>query len=151
MKHMVVLDSTPLGLIVQRRDRADAERCRQWAKRLVSGGVKLVVPEIVNYELRRELLRLNKMAALADLAAFNGAIPDRYLPLTTRAMDLAAELWAKIRRQGRPTADPHALDIDVILAAQVLDAGFDSSQFVVATSNVSHVSLMVPAEPWEKI
>jgi len=151
MKQVVVLDSTPLGLIVQRRDRADAERCRQWAKRLVAAGTKLIVPEIVNYELRRELLRLNKISALADLATFNRATPDRYLPLTTRAMELAAELWAKIRRHGRPTADPHALDIDVILAAQVLDAGIDPSQFVVATSNVSHVSLLVPAEAWEKI
>jgi hypothetical protein len=66
-------------------------------------------------------------------------------------MDLAAELWAKARRQGKPTAHPHALDVDVILAAQVLAAGFDPADFVVATSNVSHISQFVPAQPWEAL
>jgi hypothetical protein len=66
-------------------------------------------------------------------------------------MDLAAELWAKARQRGVPTADPSALDIDVILSAQLLTAGLPSHQFVVATSNVSHLTLFVPAEQWEHI
>lgn len=110
-----------------------------------------MVPEIVNYELRRELLRLRRTSALAALVEFNAAVAGRYLPITTAAMELAAELWAKIRSQGKPTADRHALDIDVILAAQVLTAGFEPNPFVVATSNVGHVSSFVPAELWESI
>ena len=107
MKPVLVLDSTPLGLIVQRRDAANAERCRQWLKTVLTAGVRVIVPEIVNYELRRELLRLGKTAAIAQLSAFNQSMPDRYLPITTQAMDMAAELWARVRRQGKPTA--HAL------------------------------------------
>ena len=151
MKPIVVLDSSPLGLIVQRRDYADAERCRQWLRHVMSTGARVIVPEIVNYELRRELLRLRKSSAVADLAAFNAAVPNRFLPITSAALDLAAELWAQARQRGKPTADPHALDVDVILAAQLLAAGFDPAEFVVATSNVSHISLFVPAEPWESI
>jgi hypothetical protein len=48
-------------------------------------------------------------------------------------------------------ADPHALDIDVILAAQVLNAGLPISDFVVATSNVKHLSEFVPSKEWNGI
>ena len=78
-------------------------------------------------------------------------LPRVFLPLTSQALQLAAELWADVRRNGKPTADPHALDIDVILAAQILTAGFPSGDFVVANSNVSHVGLFVPAAPWQTL
>ena len=66
-------------------------------------------------------------------------------------MRLAAELWARARKRGRPTADVSALDVDVILAAQVLSAGYSPSEFVVATTNVSHISQFVPADNWQNI
>ncbi|HWE02263.1 MAG TPA: hypothetical protein VG326_07600 [Tepidisphaeraceae bacterium] len=58
MKPVLVLDSTPLGLIVQRRDWGEAEKCRHWIRKVLASGTKVFVPEVVNYELRRELLRL---------------------------------------------------------------------------------------------
>jgi predicted nucleic acid-binding protein len=58
----------------------------------------------------------------------------------------AAELWAEVRKQGKPTADSQALDGDVILAAQALHA-----DAVVATENVAHLSLLVEAKHWKKI
>lgn len=39
-----------------------------------------------------------------------------YRPITTETMLLAAEFWAQARNGGTPTADPKALDGDVILA-----------------------------------
>ena len=74
-----------------------------------------------------------------------------YLPLTTAAMRQAAEFWAQARQQGRPTADPHALDADVILAAQAatLDPGRD--QVVIATMNVSHLAHFADAREWQGI
>lgn len=151
MKPIIVLDSGPLGVLFQKQGIAEVDECREWLRRHLAAGVAVLVPEIVNYELRRELLRLKKSKALAALAAFNAAVPGRFLPLTTKAIDLAAELWAQARQHGRPTADPHALDIDVILAAQVLTAGHSPTDFVVATSNVSHISQFVPAEEWRRI
>jgi hypothetical protein len=108
------------------------------------------VPEIVDYELRRELLRLKKISAVARLDAFNAAAPDRYLPLATPALRLAADLWAQVRQAGLPTADPHALDADVILAAQVRVAGL-AADTVVATGNLGHLTRVVIADLWTNI
>lgn len=151
MKQIIVLDSTPLGLLVQPPRFALGRTCRQWMKRHIDAGARVIVPEIVHYELRRELLRLGKTAAASALLSFNHDVPDRYLPITTAAIDLAAELWAQARRGGKPTADPHALDVDVILAAQVLAHGLKPTDFVVATSNVLHLAQFVPAEEWASI
>lgn len=151
MTPIVVLDSSPLGLIVQRRDYAGAEECRQWVRSVLTRGARVLVPEIVVYELRRELLRLQKTKALSALSAFNRQLPDRLLPISSIALELAAELWAEVRRKGKPTAHPHALDVDAILAAQVLSAGFQPSDFIVATTNVSHLSQFVPAQDWRTI
>jgi len=151
VKPILVLDSSPLGLLFQKPKIPRADECRDWLKAHLSAGTKVIIPEVVHYELKRELLRLGRSNSVASLVNFENAAAGRYLPITTSAMDLAAEFWARSRRQGKPTADPHALDVDVILAAQVLAAGFDPAQFIVATSNVSHLSLFVPAQAWETI
>jgi predicted nucleic acid-binding protein len=109
------------------------------------------VPEIVDYELRRELLRSQKTASIARLDRFVAHPTVTFLPITSTAMKLAAQLWARARQQGVPTADPQALDVDVILAAQVLAAGIPPADFTVATSNVSHLSRFVPAGVWSAI
>jgi hypothetical protein len=93
-------------------------------------------------------LRLKKDKALAALDTFIGAEHGRFLSLTSQDLDRAAGLWADSRRRGVVTADPHALDIDVILAAQALNSSIPTSDFVVATSNVSHLKEFVPAEEW---
>jgi predicted nucleic acid-binding protein len=148
---VLVLDATPLGLLVPRSGYAPADTCRQWLARHLAAGTRVLVPEIIDYELRRELLRINKTRALSALDAFNGAEPDRYLALTTAAIRLAADLWAQARRRGLPTSDPHALDVDVILAAQALATGLPPGDFLVATANVAHLSQFVPAELWSRI
>ena len=73
------------------------------------------------------------------------------MELRSPALRLAADLWAQVRRQGKPTAGSEAIDADVILAAQVLTAGWDVGQTVVATSNVKHLSLFVPAADWRSL
>jgi predicted nucleic acid-binding protein len=151
MKPILVLDSTPLGLMFQKPGIKAADDCRRWITAHLARGVRVVIPEIVRYELRRELLRMNHAGAIQALNAFSQAVPNRILAINTASMELAAELWADTRRKGRPTADPHALDIDVLLSAQLLANGFAPTDFVVATSNVSHVSLFVPADLWENI
>lgn len=88
MIRVIVLDSTPLGLLVQRPTVSLAEQCRIWLKGQLSLGVKVVVPEIVYYELRRELLRLQRHRAVDSLIEFIHGSIGRYLPITTSAMDL---------------------------------------------------------------
>ena len=56
------------------------------------------MPEIADYEVRRELLRANKREGLARLDALVGLL--EYLPITTAAMRQAALFWAQARQQG---------------------------------------------------
>jgi hypothetical protein len=109
------------------------------------------VPEVADYEVRRELIRAGKSAGIARLDIFNTARADRYLPLTTPAMRLAASLWAQARTMGVPTADARALDADVVLAAQALSAGFLSGEFMIASTNVRHIARFVPTDVWRNI
>jgi predicted nucleic acid-binding protein len=109
------------------------------------------VPAIVYYELKRELLRAGKQFSIGRLDAFINATAGRYVPLSDEALQLAAELWAKARQQGRPTADPRALDIDVILAAQALSSGAPPAEIVVATTNPNHLARFVTAKVWQDI
>lgn len=150
MSRIIVLDSSPLGLLFQKPGHPQADECRAWLAQHVAAGAQVIVPEIVKYELRRELIRLGKTRSVAALSVFT-QISGRLLPINSAAMELASELWARARRQGQPTADRHALDVDVILSAQVLTAGFPAGSFVVATTNVSHLSQFVPCELWHQI
>lgn len=66
-------------------------------------------------------------------------------------MRRAAELWADARNRGRPTADIHALDADVILAAGAIELSSSGHQVVVVTDNARHLSLFVDARHWSEI
>jgi predicted nucleic acid-binding protein len=105
------------------------------------------VPEIADYELRRELLRANKLRGLTNLENF--IVQTKYLPITTAAMRQAAQFWAQSRQQGRPTAGDRNIDADAILAAQALIFGV--SDFIIATTNVKHLTRFVPADLWQNI
>lgn len=52
MARVVLLDSGPLGLVTHPRAEQGQE-AREWMAALVSAGVLVVLPEIVDYELRR--------------------------------------------------------------------------------------------------
>jgi len=145
---VLFLDSGPLGLITQPQRSHEVIAITDWLKDCLRAGARVVVPGIVYYEIKRELLRANKSFGIARLDAFVNATPDRYLPLTDDALRFGAELWAQARRAGRPTADPTALDIDVLLSAQALRFG---SSPLVATTNPKHLSQFLPAQHWTDI
>lgn len=146
---IVVLDSGPLGLVSNPKGQADALRCGIWLRSLLDSGVRVIHPEIADYEVRRELLRGGKVTGLRRLDVFKSTLV--YLPLTTSAMLLAAEFWADTRKQGRPTAPDDALDGDVILAAQAALLRETDRRVVVATANVKHLSRFVDARHWSEI
>jgi predicted nucleic acid-binding protein len=148
---IISLDTSPLSLVTQPKAHPDADACKQWLRGHLSRGTHVVVPEVVDFELRRELLRAGKTRSLARLDAFVAAEPDRLILLNRKAMLFAAELWAKARRQGLATADPKELDIDVLQAAQLLTAGIDPEQLAVATTNVGHLARFVKADLWSNL
>lgn len=141
---IVLLDAGPLGMISNPRASVANRECYLWMESLVFKGVRVCVPEIADYEVRRELLRADKLQGIARLDTVKSAIV--YLPITTSVMLKAAELWAQARRDGLPTADPKALDCDVILAAQALEVNG-----IVATENVGHLARFVQAKPWREL
>src|SRR3712207_1956012 len=58
MSRIVVLDAGPLGLASQPRGLPRADDCRDWIRDLDAAGVRVVAPEVADYEVRRELLRV---------------------------------------------------------------------------------------------
>ena len=148
---IIVLDSGPLFLITKRVGLPEADACRAWTNALISAGHTIITPEIADYECRRELHLQPTDKALQRLEAFHAAAPGRFLPLTSDALRYAAQLWATARKSGVPTSDPLALDGDVILAGQVLTAGFPAGSVIVATTNVKHISRFLPADTWRNI
>lgn len=149
---IVFLDTSVLGAIVNPNAKSERVKAiKAWAAQMESAGHQLIVPAIADYELRREFLRANKTASIAELDRFNTAVPDRYLLLEDAALKIAAAEWAKVRNQGTPTADPKALDADAVLAGQVLDQGLALTDYVVVTDNVGHLSLFMNAAEWQTI
>jgi len=149
MSKLILLDSGPLGIISNPSDTEIIASCREWARGQQQKGNVIVVPEIADYEIRRELLRADKVSGVKRLDRIKETFA--YLPLTTAAMLKAAQFWAQARKAGRPTADGAALDADVILAAQASILMGEGSDVVVATSNLRHLSLFIPAAEWQSI
>ena len=121
----------------------------QWTTRCLIAGHKIVVPEITDYEVRRELICGKKTNSIVELDNLKQDFV--YLPLTTQAMQKAAELWAQTRQQGQPTSHDENIDVDVILAAQALTVNAQGDAVVVATSNLRHLSRFVTADLWQNI
>lgn len=143
----ILLDSGPLGLITNPGASPLAASCGHWVVSAIRGGATVTVPEIVDYEVRRELIRARRVAGIERLDAFIGQV--EFLPIETAAMRRAAAFWAEARQQGRPTAPDPALDGDVIQAAQAATLG--RTDVVVATTNPKHLSRYVAAELWTNI
>ena len=107
MSEVALLDTGPLGLVTNPWRSQRSVAYAQWVQALVARGRRVIVPEIADYEVRRELLRANKVSGLARLDGLARLL--EYLPLTTAAMRQAAVFWAQARQRGQPTADDKAL------------------------------------------
>ena len=147
MSRAVLLDAGPLGLVTNPQRSPQSTACVQWLQGLILAGADVFVPEIADYEVRRELLRANKTNGLARLDALARLL--NYLPLTTAAFRQAALFWAQARQKGYPTANDKALDGDVILSAQAVTLGV--ADVIIATTNVDHLSHFAPADVWQNI
>ncbi|MEG3934429.1 nucleic acid-binding protein [Microcoleus sp. T2B6] len=150
MSRVIILDSGPLGMVTNpKASSAEIQECKVWLNSLMRRGEIIILPEIADYEVRRELIRAGKLAGIQRLDELKLQLT--YRPLTTEVMLLAAQLWADARRRGRPTAEPNALDGDVILAAQAILEASEGNDVVIATTNVGHLSQFVDAREWRLI
>lgn len=75
-----------------------SDQCNLWLEGLLANEVMVAIPEIADYEVRRELLRVGSRRGVDSLDAFKDHL--FYLPITTESMLKAADFWAAVRRQG---------------------------------------------------
>ncbi|MEH2460898.1 type II toxin-antitoxin system VapC family toxin [Nostoc sp.] len=134
MSRAVLLDTYPLSQVTHPKVNP---KVQQWLRSL--GKIETVtrVPEIADYELRRELLRQGKQKSIDRLNKLSQIC---LIPLTPETMQKAAELWAWVRNQGKPTASNESLDGDVILAAQAIIQLKSFDEVIVITTNLKHIS-----------
>ncbi|BAZ08272.1 hypothetical protein NIES4071_00770 [Calothrix sp. NIES-4071] len=148
---ILLLDSYPLSLITNPSNQAEPIRCRSRIKQLLTHEILVAVPAIIHYELRRALICGNKTKGVENLDRIKqmGIV---HVPITTEALNKAAELWAWARKTGQQTAHSDKIDIDVILAAQSIILAQDMGEHtVIATSNVSDLQRYTFAEKWEDV
>lgn len=143
MTQAYVLDTGVLSAITHPAATPANVRCLEWLVNALGRGIVVVIPEIADYELRRELIRAGKTASVKKLNDAEKLL--LYRPLTTAAMRIAAGLWADVRNRGLPTAPDDALDADVILAAQAQQLEREGYDVTVVTANVGHLSRLVAA------
>jgi len=87
MNYALVLDTSPLSEIVRRPGQSPkADACRLWLRAMIAGGSVVYVPEIADYEVRRELVRLGNAASVARLNTFLTTV--EYLRLLPKRYDL---------------------------------------------------------------
>jgi predicted nucleic acid-binding protein len=146
MSRFILLDSGPRGQIARRSPLPEVSR---WATRLLDSGARFAISAVIDYEVRRSFLQASLTDSLNVLDDLTRAYT--YIPLDKQSWYLAADMWASLRKRGKPTAAEKALDIDVILAAQaqiLIDLGHDD---MIATTNVKHLELLAPARLWNEI
>ncbi|MSP61999.1 MAG: type II toxin-antitoxin system VapC family toxin [Myxococcales bacterium] len=107
----LLLDTNVLGKICHPRKHMDA---RVWLPNAAAKH-ELLLSQVADYELRRELLRIGSRRSLSRLDELTREL--RYVPVTTATWRDAARLWAFLRRTGKATAGERELDGDVLLAS----------------------------------
>jgi predicted nucleic acid-binding protein len=150
---VILLDTFPMSSVAKRPGAQVltlSDECRQWIHDCEAAGHRVLAPAIAYYEALRELEQRQAASQITRLKAFC-LQPRRFVPLTTAQLEAAAQMWGQARRAGRPTAPDQALDADAILAAQALGLELPASDYVVATTNVAHLSRFVPAADWSTI
>jgi predicted nucleic acid-binding protein len=136
-----IFDTGPLAKLVH--PKANHEFI-EWFNQFASQEIDIFIPEIADYELRRELLLNNFTESIKRLDNIEKTL--NFLPLTTHQMREAARLWSEALKKGKPTADDKALDGDMILTAQASDVGA-----IIITENVGHLSEFADAVNWRNI
>ncbi len=136
----LILDTGILGKVVHPRKHTEA---RRWLAEAVMHH-DVLISEVCDYELRRELIRIGAVRSLSHLDELGREL--RYLPVTTSTWRSAARLWAVMREAGRATSDAAALDGDVILAAQARD-----EDAIIVTTNVRHFTSIADARMLDEI
>ena len=147
----MLLDTGPTGLLISPSAKALHGQCWTWLVQLESTSVEVLLPTIVDFEIRRELLRIGATANLRALDELRGRLG--VVDVGSSAFLRAAEFWAIVRKAGKPTAHPEALDADTIIAGIASEIGEAWDEVIIATNNTDHFSRFpgINAREWRAI
>ena len=148
MTTIFLLDASILGAVTNPKTNSlNVRECQSWFDRCLEKSTIFVLPEIADYEIRRELIRANKVNGINRLDRLKSIL--QYQSIDTQTMLLASQLWAESRQRGTHTCDPRELDGDVILAAQAKQLEALCYEIIIVTTNVGHLSQFVTAKLWQ--
>ncbi len=150
MPRIVYLDTGPLGLACHSRpvENRESRDIQVWLEKALAKRIRVIIPAVADYEVRRELVRNGSADSIAKLDLIESGLHPNfpgvvYLPLADAALRRGAELWALARNKGYATAGDQALDGDVLIAAQVLENAGAMSRFTIATGNAKDLARYV--------
>jgi len=149
MPQPLLLDSSILSCVLRPEVAENRPVATAILRVLEDPRYEIIVPEIIDYELRRKLLHMGhhrhqaRRWAKEALDLLDELVAVGYLPLTTNAMRMAATLWAQTRAKGESRGPEESLDVDVILAAQARQAAGR-----VVTANERHFKHLVEVFDW---
>lgn len=98
MRRFVLFDSGPLGLAVCRTGTKGLAEFGTRLAELEMAGVTILIPAVIDYEVRRELVRIGATAKLRQLERWRQRFA--VLPVLEATWFRAAEFWALSRRMG---------------------------------------------------
>lgn len=155
---IVLIDTGVLGILINsepsKNNKSEVDSCNKWLDGLLAQKIQVAIPEIADYEQRRELIRRKNQKCLQRLRDIR--LRTSYFKIETEVMLKAAGIWAYARQQGQPTADNKALDGDAIIAAQAVIAKAAGIYIEIATTDVGDLNrLLAPhfiaAKRWKDI
>ena len=155
MRRIIVLDAGPLGMISNPKASPENDESKAWLLNLLRRNSIVVMPEVADYEVRRELIRVNKTLGLSYLDNLKSRL--KYLPIDTQTMLEAAQIWAQTRNIGKPATNNLSLDGDMILVAQARAATrawaeeAAGGHTTLATTNPKHLNYFCDARLWRDI
>lgn len=149
MPQPLLLDSSILSCVLRPEIADNGPVATAILQLLEDPRYEILVPEIIDYELRRKLLHMGhhrhqaRRWAKEALILLDELVSVGYLPLITNTMRLAAMLWTQTRAKGELRGPEEDLDVDVILAAQARQVGGH-----VVTANEKHFKHLVGVFDW---
>ena len=151
LSSIVLLDAGLVGLACLEPGRPSAAAFHGWLQAMLTSKADVYIADLTRYEVRRELVRIGAAAKLRRLDRLCDLLVNA--PVTAEAWERAGEFWAAVRRAGRPTASPEALDAAAILAGVAATIGQPGDAVIVATTNVRHLNWFpgVDARAWPDV
>lgn len=137
MNYAILLDSGPLGKFVHQRNtyQEQISLLNHFAK---TEGISILVPEIIEIELKEELLKRDFIKSISKLNKFKRQ--DRIIPLNDSDRSLSIVIEEDLKSQGQQVASTIPSN-DGILVAQAINLKLSGQykQVIILTENTKDI------------